>query len=293
MKAIRNLVGLVVLAVCLFIGYRIMQARALDPEIRSAHAQYEEADSSEEFREVKRQYQALLGQASGEARAMIEAHIAGCEAWIAFYETTSRPSVAKYRDAIEKFRAANDFVGKGLLRDPQGVWAANIREFEDRYKAALGPRDAAALRAEFERLAAQPFARSRDGLETLYRWKATWERQEAQEGQDERERRQLQETLRANAETFEKVRRHLAENYAEIFKASIAEARKVEITPQEIRQVGPEMDEGPLADKVAVLMRPQWELANVRRFDPDMADQFDREYDAELTLARTLARRME
>lgn len=293
MKAIRNLVGLAALAVCLFIGYRIYQGRAIVPEILAIHDQYEDASSEEDFLEVKRQYEALRRRASGEALDMIEAHIAGCEAWIAFYRTTGRPSVAKYRHAIEKFRAANDYVNKGLLSDSGGVWSANLRTFEDRLREAKGPRDPSAFRAQFERLSAQPFARSRDGLETLFRWKETWERQEAQEGQEAREREWLQETLRANADTFEALRRHLADKYTEIFLEGIAVAKETEITPEEMRLVGSEMEEGPLADKVSALMRPQWDLANVRRFDPDRAEQFAQAHSEELATARRLARRME
>ena len=273
MKAARHIVSIVILVVCAVIALNIYRGRAAAPEVASLNQRYEAAMSPEEFQELKAEYTKLLNRATGEAREIVEAQIAGCEAWIAFYETTGRPSVENLQAAIPKLKRAKELSG-----DRQGVWAENIRKFENLLVISLGPREPEQIEQEFARIKQQPFTRSIRDLETLYLWKTTWTRQ----GHDH--------LVERHADRFEEMRQYLVENFTRIFMDSVAKAQDIQFTDEEMRQIGPDLDiESELGQKVETLIAVQGPVGQIGRHDREKADQLRREYSRLLALANRVS----
>lgn len=273
MKAARHIVSIVILIVCAVVGYNVFKGRALAPKIGDLNDRYEAAASPEEFEALKAEYQALLPDASGKAQEVIETQIAGCEAWLAFYDTTGKPSIAKFRDAIPKMKRAQELSG-----DREGVWAANIRTFEERLKESLGPREVGDMRGRLAALKEKPFPKARRDLETLYLWKTTWERQ----GEDE--------VLARQADNFEAIRQYLLENYQRLFEESLAKAQDIEFTDAEMKRINPDMDfETPLGEKVDTLAAIQGPLAQIARLDREKGEALRKKHADILARARRIS----
>lgn len=273
MKAARHIVSIVILIVCVVIALNIYRSRAAVPEIAALNERYEAAMSPEEFREIKEEYTQVLDRVTGEAREVVEAQIAGCEAWIAFYETTGRPTVENLEAAIPKLERAKELSG-----DRQGVWAENIRNFEELLRKGRGPREPEQMEAEFARLKQEPFLRALRDLETLYLWRTTWTRQ----GHDH--------LVERHADRFEEMRQYIAENFARLFKESLARAQDIEFTDEEMRQINPDLDfESELGQKVERVIAVQGPIGQLSRYDREKADELRVEHRRILSLARRLS----
>ncbi|HRU07610.1 MAG TPA: hypothetical protein P5137_17750 [Candidatus Brocadiia bacterium] len=260
MKAARPIVGIVLLAVCAYVLFGIVQKRNFIAKVQKAHELYEKAqDSNQEkdFAEAKKAYEALLPSApSADLRKVVEGGAAGCEASIAYLDTTAKPSIEKYEKAIAVFKKAKDLTG-----DKDGEWSKNIKIFEERLKAAIGP-SPADIDAQFQKLAKLPFDKAMRDLENLYFWRFSFKQQNRHQGD------------KAFDAAFDRMMPHMAKGYAVIFEQTIAEASKAGAADE-------------------VLAAPIGALENVKRFDPKMAEALAKKYAKQMAAAQAASKRLE
>jgi hypothetical protein len=195
-----------------------------------------------------------LAQArSPEGRKLIQARIAGCEAWIAYYDATGKTGIKKYEVALAKMEKARELNG-----DPEGIWGKNIAEFKERHDKALGPKTVEELRARFETLKKAGFDRSEGDLTALHRWREIWAEAGLHKGDAARET------------VFVEIRAFMVKGYSDRFEAAAREAAKSPVS-------------------VAVKAAPLGHLATLKIWDAAKAEAYDRQNAALMVKVRQAA----
>ena len=257
---VRLIIGVIAVVAIIFALKHVKDKRFLASHLGPVDRLYEDAKTREDFDGLKQDYEAMLAQAGSKHKAYIEGQIASCEAWMAFHDTSDRPSIRKYADCIAKMEKAQKLSG-----DKQGVWARTLREFRARHKESQGP-TADEMRATFARLAKLSFGKAMADLETLYRWKKIWHDQDLHVKDQDR-----------NA-TFAKAHKALLAGYCEKFEASIQSARKAK---------------GKSETALSTKSAPLGAVAQVGRFDKAKADGFRKKYASDMAAAKKASKELE
>jgi hypothetical protein len=241
----RMIVGLIAVAAIAVAGYIVygkMTARQEMTKALASDDKYLSAKNEAEMTECRKEFEAQLAQArSDAARKHLTARIAGCDAWIAYYDATGKAGIRKYASAIIKMEKARDLNG-----DPEGIWGKNITEFKDRYDKALGPKTPEELRARFDALKKAGFDKSENDLTGLHRWRDIWAEAELHKGDAAREA------------VFAEIRALMVKGYSDRFDAAIKEAAKSPVS-------------------VAVKAAPIGPLGMLKFWDAAKADSLDKQ----------------
>lgn len=259
-KIVRPIMGVVAVIAIIWAVRHMQQKRFVTTKLGPINAEYEEAKTPEQFTKLKQDYEALLGKVPSSHRPYVEGQVASCVAWLAFLDTSGRPSIRKYEDCIRKMEKAKELAG-----DKQGVWAKKLTEFRGRHKEALGP-DVPKMQSEYARLSKMPFGNAMADLETLYRWRKIWHDQD------------MHLTDKAREGIFAQARTILLTNYCRMFEESIVKARKTK-----------GKSEAALSAKAA----PMGALARVRRFDEAKADAYAAKHAQDLEAAKKASKELE
>lgn len=253
----RMIVGVIAVAAISVAGYVVygkMTARQETAKILSLDDKYFVAKNEAEMSDCKKEYESLQAQLrSADGRNLAAARIAGCDAWIAYYNATGKAGIAKYADAIPKMEKAKELNG-----DPDGIWAKNIAEFKDRYDKALGPKTPEELRARFEAIQKTGFDKAETDVQGLYRWRNIWAEAGLYKGDSAREA------------VFADVRTWIIKGYCDRFEASIKEAAKSPVS-------------------VAVKAAPAGHLAVLKTWDAAKAEAYDKQNAALMVKVRQAA----
>lgn len=253
-RMIVGVIAIIAIAVAGYIAYGKMTARQEVAKILSFDDKYFAAKNEAEMTDCRKEFESMLAQSrSPEGRRLLTARIAGCEAWIAYYDATGKAGIRKYEAAIPKMEKAKELNG-----DADGIWAKNIAEFKDRYDKALGPKTPEELRARLDALKKNGFDKSESDLTALHRWRDIW----AEAG--------LYKGDAARDAVFADIRALLVKGYSDRFEAAIKEAAKSPVS-------------------VAVKAAPAGYLSMLKMWDAAKADAFDKQNAALMVKVRQAA----